>query len=86
MNIVEAMQDPAIFGEQFAGETWRNWRALLGGFYGLPDTDPDAFQSLTQRNPPISECDELWLVIVRRGGKSFWAALLGLYEAVVEHH
>lgn len=86
MNIIEAMQDPAIFGEQFAGETWRNWRALLGGFYGLPDTDPDAFQSLTQRNPPISECDELWLVIGRRGGKSICAALLAVYEAVFNNH
>ena len=29
MNIVEVMQDPVIFGEQFAGETW--WNVGLPG-------------------------------------------------------
>jgi len=36
VTIRDVMTDPALFGEQFAGDTWHHWRALLAGFYGLP--------------------------------------------------
>jgi len=80
MNITEAMTDPALFGDQFAGESWAAWRSLLAGFYGLP-TDKKLFKQLTQRKPPKAAADELWLTVGRRGGKSNTAALLAVYEA-----
>lgn len=81
MNIVEAMTDNHLFGLQFGGESWHNWRVLLGGFYGL-ETDATKFKHLTQREPPLVPLDELWLVVGRRGGKSQIAALLAVYEAI----
>ena len=84
VTIRDVMTDPALFGEQFSGDTWHQWRALLAGFYGLPLSDaerPD-FLSLTGRlSVPASAFDELWLVVGRRGGKSQCAALLAVYEA-----
>ena len=84
VTIRDVMTDPALFGDQFAGDTWHHWRALLAGFYGLPLSDaerPD-FLSLTGRlSVPASAFDELWLVVGRRGGKSQCAALLAVYEA-----
>jgi phage terminase large subunit-like protein len=89
MNIVETMSDPKLFGNQFAGESWTAWLALLAGFYGLPMTTEQQaiFQSLTGRSDtPETAHDELWLVIGRRGGKSFIAALLAVFEAVFNNH
>ena len=51
VTIRDVMTAPALFGEQFSGDTWHQWRALLAGFYGLPlndDERPD-FLSLTGR-------------------------------------
>ena len=88
MNIIEAMNDPELFGEQFSGDSWANWRALLSGFYGLQQDEQGAetFHTLTQREPPLEAANELWLAIGRRGGKSYIAALLAVYEAVFNDH
>lgn len=84
MNIREVMTDPALFGDQFSGDTWSEWRTLLAGFYGLElaDTERQQFRAITGRiTPPQNPFDELWLVVGRRGGKSQSAALLAVYEA-----
>lgn len=88
ITIMDAMTDPALFGDQFGGDSFANWRALLAGFYGLPlsDEQAQAFHTLTQREAPTRPADELWLVIGRRGGKSAAAALLAVYEAVFNDH
>jgi hypothetical protein len=83
------MTDPALFGDQFGGESWAAWRALLAGFYGLPlnDDEREAFLSLTGRlSVPTSAAEELWLVVGRRGGKSMCAALLAVYEAAFHEY
>ena len=83
VTIRDAMTDPALFGEQFAADTWSAWRALLAGFYGLPMDDDEAatFKALTARDVPSAAHDELWLVVGRRGGKTLTSALLAVYEA-----
>lgn len=84
VTIRDAMTDPALFGEQFNGDTWGAWRALLSGFYGLALSYDETrhWQSLTARqSTPAAPHDELWLVVGRRGGKSNTAALLAVYEA-----
>lgn len=89
MNIVQAMQDPRLFGEHFAGDSWKAWKALLGGFYGVPmgDTERGLFERLTGlKTAPDGARDELWLIVGRRGGKSHIAALLAVYEAVFRDH
>ena len=88
VTIRNAMTDPALFGDQFAGESWTAWRALLAGFYGLPldDAEAEHWHTLTGRAAPAQAHDELWLVVGRRGGKSQSAALLAVYEAAFNDH
>lgn len=87
MNIIDTMTDAQLFGHVFAGDTWANWRELLAGFYGLRSgQQTDTFRELTYRDPPESACNELWLVVGRRGGKSNIAALLAVYEATFKDH
>jgi hypothetical protein len=89
MNIVQAMTDPNLFGGTFGGDSFKAWRALLGGFYGLPlDDDGQAiWQEVTGRaEGPQEAHDELWLAVGRRGGKSHAAALVGVYEAAFKDH
>lgn len=84
VTIREAMTDPALFGEQFAGESFTAWRALLSGYDGLTLNDEELtyWKTLTGREEqPTGAHDELWLVVGRRGGKSQCAALLAVYEA-----
>jgi len=89
VNIVQAMQDPNLFGDTFGDDSRAAWRALLGGFYGLPldVTDAATFKTLTGRTEtPTEPHDELWLAVGRRGGKSHAAALIGVYEAAFQDH
>lgn len=89
VTILDAMQDPELFGETFGGDSFAAWRALLAGFYGLPLTgdDADIFQSITGRTETPQEAhDELWLVVGRRGGKSHASALVAAYEAAFKDH
>jgi len=89
LTIRDLMNDPALFGSQFAGDTWNAWRALLAGFYGLELTEAELphWQTLTGRqDAPQAAHDELYLVIGRRGGKSQCAALLAVFEACFRDH
>ena len=84
MNIREVMTDPALFGGLFGADSFKAWRALLAGFYGLPldDDELPTWRKLTGRqSAPEAAHDELWLVVGRRGGKTQNAALLAVYEA-----
>jgi hypothetical protein len=89
VNIVEASLDPNLFGEQFADDSFNNWRILLKAFYGLPFDEQDfaVYQQLTGRTVlPEQAMRELWLVVGRRGGKSQVAALIAVYEAFFHDH
>lgn len=83
-TIKEVMNDPALFGGMFGGDTWAAWRALLFAFYGLPLSDDERriLTAITKRaEAPQEAMQELWLVVGRRGGKSQIAALLAVYLA-----
>ncbi len=89
ITIRDLMTDPDLFGEQFSGNSWQAWRALLAGFYSLEldEQETDAFKRLTGRQAlPDTPHDELWLAVGRRGGKSNISALLAIYEAVFNDH
>jgi len=38
MNIVQAINDPKVFGRYFKAESWTAWRAFLAALFGLPLT------------------------------------------------
>ncbi|WP_022964869.1 hypothetical protein [Halopseudomonas pelagia] len=88
LTIRDLMTDQALFGNQYGGDSWSSWRALLAGFYGLDldEQQAETFRTLTAREPLTQAADELWLVIGRRGGKSAAAALLAVFEAVFNDH
>lgn len=87
-TIRDLMEDPKLLGEQFGGESWTAWRALLCGFYGLPLSEQEQaiFEALTKRKSPLEALLELALVIGRRGGKSICAGLLCIYEGFFVDH
>ncbi|MEI9414964.1 terminase large subunit domain-containing protein [Mesorhizobium sp. Cs1321R2N1] len=85
MNILQACADPNLFGPWFRRpETWRVWFTYLAVLFGLPlDDDQLAlFRHHTGRlNLPSDPATESWLVVGRRGGKSFVMALIAVYLA-----
>lgn len=89
VTIRDLMTDSDLFGQQFGGDSWAAWRALLAGFYGRKLSEPERgiVETITALpQPPEAPCEELWLVVGRRGGKSLVAALLALYEASFNDH
>jgi hypothetical protein len=87
ITIRDLMTDPALFGDQFGGDSFAAWRALLAGFYGLELSEDELphWQELTGREGTPEAAgfkhNELWLAIGRRGGKSQIAALLAVFHA-----
>jgi hypothetical protein len=89
VSILDAMTDRQLFGDTFGGDSFAAWRALLGGFYGLPlaDTEAKTFKAITGRaETPQDAANELWLAVGRRGGKSHVAALLAVYLAAFQDY
>lgn len=84
MNILQAIDDPKVFGPYFQADTWRPWRVFLAALFGLPLTPQQlAIYSKhtgrsTSRTAPLHEA---WLCIGRRGGKSFTLAVIAVYLA-----
>ena len=84
MNILEALDDEALFEPHFRGDTWRAWKAFLATLFGLPMGDEALalYQAHTGRqNPPTAPFKEAALVIGRRGGKSRLLALIAVFLA-----
>ena len=85
MNILEACADPQLFASWFRDRTsWKAWFAFLAALFALPMDDEQAalYRKHTGRNDiPDKPNDEAWLIVGRRGGKSFIMALIGVYLA-----
>jgi hypothetical protein len=86
-NIIEAIRNPKLFGSlpRFKKlETWTPWLVVLKTIFGLPMTADDVvlFQRHTGRlHPPVGGSKETYLIIGRRGGKSFITALITCFIA-----
>jgi hypothetical protein len=39
VNILQALDDPSLFGPHFRGPSWAAWRAFLTAAFGLPMDD-----------------------------------------------
>jgi hypothetical protein len=85
MNILAAMDDPAVFGQHFRNkDSWAAWRAFLSTLFALPLNAEQLkiYRQCTGRNePPIAPAAEGWLVCGRRAGKSFVLAVIAVFLA-----
>ena len=85
MTILDAIDDPHLFAPLFKSlHTWRTWLVVLKSIFALSMTEEDRllFTQLTGRHaPPADQVDECWLIVGRRGGKSFIVALIAVFLA-----
>jgi len=84
LTIMDVLQDPALLGSWFRGDSWYAWQVFLKVLFGLELTaeERQVFQKYTKRNlPPDRPPAEGWVVAGRRGGKSLIAALVATYLA-----
>lgn len=85
VSILRAIDDPALFGPWFRDrESWRGWRAFLAALFGLEMSDDERAlftQHTGRERTPSAQACEAWLVIGRRGGKSFIVALVAVFLA-----
>ena len=84
MNILQCLDDPEVFGAHFKRPTWDVWRVFLAALLALPMTPEQlaVYTKYTGRiTPPITPSLETWLVIGRRGGKSFILATIATFLA-----
>lgn len=82
MNILEACADPKLFAPWFKRGDWSAWRAFLAALFGLRMAKEQArlYEACTGRRlKPSGGFPEAWVVVGRRGGKSFTTALVGAY-------
>src|SRR5437867_12484265 len=86
-NIIQAIKNKRLFCSlpRFKSlETWTSWLVVLKAIFGLPMTVDELliFQRHTGRvSPPLDGSKETYLIIGRRGGKSFVSALITTFIA-----
>ena len=87
INIVDAIKNQRLFGclPRFKSlDTWTAWLVVLKAIFGLAMTADDLaiFQRHTGRfSSPVNGSKETYLIIGRRGGKSFISALVTCFIA-----
>jgi hypothetical protein len=86
MNIIAALDDRNLLGASIRDpDSWKPWRTLLAAAFGLTLSSDELTlyrQCTGRRAPPGEPAAYLWLVIGRRGGKSFAMALVAVFLAV----
>lgn len=89
ISILDAMHDPALFGEEFTDASWDAWKAFLAALLALPATETKAelIRACTGRlDLPASPFRRAALICGRRGGKSRMLALLGTCLATLRDY
>jgi hypothetical protein len=84
LDILQALNDPKVFGRYFKADSWNVWRVFLAALFGLPLSHDQLalFKQFTGRTTaPTSPLREAWLVVGRRGGKSFVLATIAVFLA-----
>ena len=85
MNVIDAINDKNVFASAFRDrKTWETWFVFLASLFGLRlgDAGAHTFTQCTGRTePPTTPASEAWLVVGRRGGKSFILALTAVFLA-----
>ena len=89
LTILDAMDDPKLFGPWFRSKSWGAWRAFLAALFALEMSPEDAgvFARHTGRQTaPTVPFREAWLCCGRRAGKSLIAALIAVYIALFRNY
>jgi hypothetical protein len=84
IDIIDAIRDANIFKPYFKGTSWVRWLVFLKALFAIPMDDAELaiYREHTGRQtPPTTPGHEAWLVIGRRGGKSFVLALIAVFLA-----
>lgn len=85
MDIIEAINDKRFFRSCFKDHTsWNNWLTCLKAIFGLSMNDDELaiYQKFTVLpTPPKAPSKEAFLIVGRRGGKSFISAVIAVYIA-----
>ena len=85
-NIIQAFEDTKIFGSLIKDQsTWINWKLALKAIFALPMDRKELriYRKFTGRKrQPKNPFKETFLIIGRRGGKSFISALIAVYLSV----
>jgi hypothetical protein len=87
--IAGALDNPALFGPHFRGESWTAWRAFVAALFAAPMTEEQValFRTYTGRStPPVEPFTEAALVVGRRGGKSRVLAFVAVALAVLRDY
>lgn len=85
MNIIEAMEDPRIWGDRFSGDSWLNWKVFLKALFCIPMADPELeiFRHFTGRTLPLSQpAREAYAICGMGGGKSYIATTVAVFLSV----
>lgn len=85
LNIIDSMDDSALFEPWFRGPTWKPWRVVMKAIFALEMTDEEKafFRSIADRDPPTEPVKEVWIVAGRRAGKDSVASLLAAHMAAM---
>ena len=90
MNLLEAISDEKLFAGWFRDRrTWDAWSTFIAALFGYPleDNRLALYRTCTGRQTvPATPFKEAWLVIGRRGGKSFMLALLAVFLACFNNY
>lgn len=86
LTIIQAFEDSKIFASAIKDQkTWTNWKVCLKAIFALSMTRSElkTYKSFTGREKtPKIPFKEAFLIIGRRGGKSFISALVAVYLAM----
>ena len=87
MTLLEAIDDASLFAPWFERSpgSWKAWRVFIAALFGLSlrrRSERALFRECTGRTtPPDKPAREAWLLVGRRGGKSFVLALVAVFIA-----
>jgi hypothetical protein len=86
ISLLDAVADLRLFAPWFSKNpaSWQAWFAVIAAIFGLPMTDDQLaiYRKVTGRQAaPTQVASEVWLIVGRRGGKSFILALIAVYLA-----
>jgi phage terminase large subunit-like protein len=81
IDIVQALDDPNLFGPWFSGPSWATWKAVLKGAFCIREGEIKLFRDVAQRDPPKRRVRELWAVVGRRGGKDSVASAVACFAS-----
>lgn len=84
LSILDVMESPKYFGNQFKGESWKVWKVILKAALcdgDLSDEEQEIFYKVSKRTTVPSGVKEMWCCCGRRAGKTYIASLIATYLA-----